>query len=825
MTLNNNSVSLLGYYGGDKRVCLSAWQSTTEELGIELPENILDRVDVIFNHIAQSKKKSSVELLSFLAANNHQCYDEETEILTSSGWKYFRDLISRDMVCTVDINSRSCHFEIPKQIYSGSYDEPMYYVKGQQLDLAVTKGHRMVVSRKQLADGSDYGNNWEFETPEQINGKTRKYLKSAQLKNLDYFEDENFAKLVGFFIGDGTYGSANTIKFHLRKSHKIKYLYSLGFKINNTNDNYYVQLSDNNGVWFKKNCYTQEGDKKLPDNYLEFSNKDVTGILDGLKNSDGTKKHSSWEYATTSEILADQLITLSALHNFVFTKSTTNKISNFTQKPLTLYRLGFSKRVDPEISTMKSRKIGEQYWKHYTGMIYCVTVSTGAVLIRRNGHICVSGNTPFEKAILDFQLTGDLASHIHCLKHRLSAVNSECLTGDAEITFVNINGASSTKSRFLIKELYDKWNNGQHHQNTEKDKLYSQSRIKKMKLRVLNEKTGVFQISCIKDIWHKGVQDVYQITLENGHKLKCTDNHLLFTKDGYKSINSGLSIDSFVGCNGISIEVEGKAWTYSDFYKDANNYTRKEFAEKHDLKYELIKKWGYMFKVDENKDFKKGITPWNKEHNGYKLKNPERRIGEKFSVHYSKVESIIYVGKEETYDIEVEGEYNNFIANKIVVHNSARYKEFQQDKYYLPEDWKDIKCSSNIEFEDKVESVSVDIGLKYQDWTTILDDYSKLGFQLYHQALKDLTPKLGRKRAKESARYFLGYNTQLNFDWQMNFRSFVNIQQLRNDKHAQKEIHFLANTMLYLVENIEGNPFKYCLEAFNLKHDPEYLIN
>jgi len=383
--------------------------------------------------------------------------------------------------------------------------------------------------------------------------------------------------------------------------------------------------------------------------------------------------------------------------------------------------------------------------------------------------------TPFEKAILDFQLTGDLASHIHCLKHRLSAINSECLTGDSEITFVNINGSSNSKSRFLIKELYNKWNTGRRHQNTEKDKLYSRTRIRKMRLRVLNEETGFFQTSHIKDIWYKGLQDIYQITLENGHKLKCTDNHLLFTKDGYRSINSGLSIGSFVGCNGVSVEVEGKSWTYSDFYKDVSNYTRKEFAEK-------------------------------------------------LSVHFSKVESIIYVGKEETYDIEVEGEYNNFIANKIVVHNSARYKEFQQDKYYLPEDWKDIKCSSNIEFEDKVESVSVDIGLKHQDWTNILDDYSKLGFQLYHQAIKDLTPKLGRKRAKESARYFLGYNTQLNFDWQMNFRSFVNIQQLRNDKHAQKEIHFLVNTMLYLVESIEGNPFKYCLEAFNLKHDPEYLL-
>ncbi|BAY20794.1 hypothetical protein NIES2100_05380 [Calothrix sp. NIES-2100] len=59
----------------------------------------------------------------------------------------------------------------------------------------------------------------------------------------------------------------------------------------------------------------------------------------------------------------------------------------------------------------------------------------------------------------------------------------------------------------------------------------------------------------------------------------------------------------------------------------------------------------------------------------------------------------------------------------------------------------------------------------------------------------------------------------------MNFRSFVNIQQLRNSDHSQKEIHYIANTMLYLVENIPGQPFKYCLKAFGLKSDPNWLLN
>lgn len=137
---------------------------------------------------------------------------------------------------------------------------------------------------------------------------------------------------------------------------------------------------------------------------------------------------------------------------------------------------------------------------------------------------------------------------------------------------------------------------------------------------------------------------------------------------------------------------------------------------------------------------------------------------------------------------------------------SSRYKELT-NRYYIPFDW-------NISLKE------------YPDlkWNGVLEEHIKLSFKLYHQSLEELTPKLGRKRAKESSRYFLTYATQLNFDWQMNFRSFVNIMRLRNNSHAQKEIHFIANTMLYLVENIEGNPFKYCLEAFSFKSDPNYLL-
>jgi flavin-dependent thymidylate synthase len=133
---------------------------------------------------------------------------------------------------------------------------------------------------------------------------------------------------------------------------------------------------------------------------------------------------------------------------------------------------------------------------------------------------------------------------------------------------------------------------------------------------------------------------------------------------------------------------------------------------------------------------------------------------------------------------------------------SARYKELE-DKWYIPEDWKDITYE-----------VPSDHYALYRNWVELLEAHSKKGHELYHEAIKQLTPKLGKKRAKESARYFLNYNKQLDFDMMFNFRSFAHFQGLRNSAHAQKEIQKIAQSMLEQVKAIPGNPFKYTLQAF-----------
>ena len=124
---------------------------------------------------------------------------------------------------------------------------------------------------------------------------------------------------------------------------------------------------------------------------------------------------------------------------------------------------------------------------------------------------------------------------------------------------------------------------------------------------------------------------------------------------------------------------------------------------------------------------------------------------------------------------------------------SARYKELKEDKTYLPVDWP-------------------------ERWDTALRNFTNESNMLYHRCLEELTPVLGRKRAKESARFFKTFNSQITMDIMFNWRSFAHFQQLRNSEHAQVEVRELAQQMLDLVKNIEGDPFKHTIKAFNLSN-------
>jgi thymidylate synthase (FAD) len=124
---------------------------------------------------------------------------------------------------------------------------------------------------------------------------------------------------------------------------------------------------------------------------------------------------------------------------------------------------------------------------------------------------------------------------------------------------------------------------------------------------------------------------------------------------------------------------------------------------------------------------------------------------------------------------------------------SARYKELKEDKYYVPTDWDDEEREEYIAFLEEA-------------------------LAKYHKVYARLVKKgFSKKRAKESARFYVPYGNQLTADVMFNFRSFAHFIRLRYTTHAQKEVCDLARDMLEQLF-LKGG-FDKTLDAFGLVID------
>lgn len=212
--------------------------------------------------------------------------------------------------------------------------------------------------------------------------------------------------------------------------------------------------------------------------------------------------------------------------------------------------------------------------------------------------------------------------------HRVGvSFDVQCLAGDTEVTFVDTSGAPY---QLKISGLYDRW--------TQED-----GTVRTRQIRVLNESTGIFETSYVQDVLCSGLQPVYRLTLADGKTLDCTTNHRLFTSQGWQTMKDavGLVVDEDhqalamtraceVMCNGAPVAAypEVKASPAETFWPRTQS------------------------------------TPGsNQSYSG------ESRL----RAHPIKVIDVEFLGFQTTYDLEIQGEWHNFVANGLVVHNSFRY--------------------------------------------------------------------------------------------------------------------------------------------------------
>src|SRR5690606_7414927 len=132
--------------------------------------------------------------------------------------------------------------------------------------------------------------------------------------------------------------------------------------------------------WF----YDEDGNKTFPYEFFKKGYNFWRGLELGLKNSDGNERRGTedWSYSTMSEDLANKIQAMGSIYGSTFSLRKDNRGLNILQR--------FSRRKEPRLNDTATNRALEI---DYGGTVYCATVSTGLLIVRRNNKVVLSGNS------------------------------------------------------------------------------------------------------------------------------------------------------------------------------------------------------------------------------------------------------------------------------------------------------------------------------------------------------------------------------------------------------------------------------------------------
>ena len=168
--------------------------------------------------------------------------------------------------------------------------------------------------------------------------------------------------------------------------------------------------------------------------------------------------------------------------------------------------------------------------------------------------------------------------------------------------------------------------------------------------------------------------------------------------------------------------------------------------------------------------------------NGDHKKWKEKGIGNTMTVSWSKIKFVKYIGKEMTYDLEIDHDSHNYVADGVIVHNSQRYADAKLlGKIECP----DIRSQDNKNRQNSIDDIQPHIK---NYWKRVIEEHFYKSARLYESLLKDGV-------AKECARFVLPLATPTKLYMTGSIRSWIHYIELRSSNGTQKEHMDIANSI------------------------------
>jgi ribonucleoside-triphosphate reductase len=327
-----------------------------------------------------------------------QCVSEDTEVLTSNGWKKYHEITEKDKIATFNMKTGRIEFLKPKRVVVYPYDGYLIRLKNRIQDQLITPNHRVVrkifnADKFELMDAEGI---FAFKTPVlvPISGRS-----SSKKKIRD-----SLVKLIAWVVSEGSLDDGRG-RVCIYQSAKNKEnceeirgcLRSLNLSWDErakiTGFAKYpcirFRLSQSSSRWIKQ--FVKE--KVTPWFLTKLSPEQIKLYIDTYGKGDGYRKSKrSLKISPENQKNRDVIQALCALCGY---GSTTKKRRSGERVSVIFH---------DTTSITKIEKV------RYRGKVWCPTTKNGTFVARRDGKVFITGNSPFTNLTFALSCPEDLAN-------------------------------------------------------------------------------------------------------------------------------------------------------------------------------------------------------------------------------------------------------------------------------------------------------------------------------------------------------------------------------------------------------------------------------
>ena len=404
--------------------------------------------------------------------------------------------------------------------------------------------------------------------------------------------------------------------------------------------------------------------------------------------------------------------------------------------------------------------------------------------LRRHHH-----TTPSEMVELKFHCAMPMFVARQWVRHRTA-----CLAEGTEV-FFDLSGAEARGCRQLYKlPIEDIWRRFQPTRNRlrpdkQLNRFHRRDRVRRMRLRQVNEDTLAFQHTRIVGVYRNGPKPVFRMVLDDGKSIEATSDHRFLFATGWDTLRRATRLR----------EIGGHAvWRRGDYFVYVNGAADERPALYRDPIW--LQREYHRSIAGRELDFVERLG-------GPPVKSewvPRRRIpwNRLVKAKLVRIKRFEFVGERETYDLEVEGPYHNFVANGIVTHNSineysGRYS-LMPLLFYRPEPGSfSLQSSANNQGREE-EAAPEDL---YRDAIRRWEEVRSSASEAYVWMVQEDV-------ARELARIDLPLSTYTQWYWKIDLHNLLHFLTLRVDDHAQWEIQEFGRVMAGMLKRVAPLSFE-----------------